>query len=104
MNARGTDKMRKIIIRMFKEVGFQLEIKSNPKKVEFLDVTFSLITGLYTPYNKPNDNLLCINTSSDYPPQIIKQLTNFISKRLCENSANEQVFNTVKPVYENVNQ
>ena len=104
MNARGTDKMRKIIIRMFKEVGFQLEIKSNLKKVEFLDVTFSLITGLYTPYNKPNDNLLCINKSSDYPPQIIKQLTNFISKRLCENSANEQVFNTVKPVYENVNQ
>ena len=32
---------------------------------------------------------------------VIKQLTNSINKRLCENSANEQVFNTVKPVYEN---
>ena len=86
---------------MFKEVGFQPEIKSNLKKVEFLDVTFNLITDLYTPYKKPNDNLLYINTSSDHPPQIIKQLTNSINKRLCENSANEQVFNTVKPVYEN---
>ena len=85
---------------MFKEVGFQLEIKSNLKKVEFLDVTFNLITGLYTPYKIPNDNLLYINTSSDDPLQIIKQLTNSINKRLCENSANEQVFNTVKPVYE----
>ena len=31
----------------------------------------------------------------------MKQLTNSINKRLCENLANEQVFNTVKPVYEN---
>ena len=50
INARGTDKMRKIIIKMFKKVGYQLKIKSNLKKVEFLDVTFNLITGLYTPY------------------------------------------------------
>ena len=100
MNARGTDKMRKIIIKLFKEVGFQLEIKSNLKKVEFLDVTLNLITVLYTPYKKSNDTLLYINTSSDHPPQIIKQLTNSINKRLCENSVNEQVFKTVKPVYE----
>ena len=101
MNARGIDKIRKIIIKLFKDVGFQLEIKTNPKQVAFLDVTFNLITGLYTPYKKPNDNLLYINTSSDHPPQVIKQLTNSINERLCENSANEQVFNTVKPVYEN---
>ena len=45
MNARETDKMRNIIIKMFKGVGFQLETKTNLKKVEFLDVTFNLITG-----------------------------------------------------------
>ena len=101
MTARGTDKMRNIIIKMFKGVGCQLEIKSNLKKVEFLDVRFNLITGLYTPYKKPSDNLLHINTSSDHPPQIIKHLTNSITKRLCEHSANEQVFKTVKPIYEN---
>ena len=100
MNAREIDKIRKIIIKMFKDVGFQLEIKTNLKQVEFLDVTFNLITSFYTPYKKPNDNLLYINTSSDHPPPVIK-LTNSINKRLCENSANEQVFNTVKPVYEN---
>ena len=67
---------------MFKEVGFHLEIKTNLKKVEFLDVTFYLITGLYTPYKKSNDKLLYINTSFDHPPQTIKQLTNSINKRL----------------------
>ena len=75
---------------MFKDIGFQLEIKTNLKQVEFLDVIY-----------KPNDNLLYINTSSDHPPQVIKQLTNSINKRLCKNSANEQVFNTIKPVYKN---
>ena len=73
-NARGIDKIRKVIIKMFKDVGFQLEIKTNLKQVEFLDVTFNLITGLYKPYKKPNDNLLYINTSSNHPPQVIKQL------------------------------
>ena len=66
-----------------------------------MDVTFNLITGLYTTYKKPNDNLLYINTSYDHSPQIFKEIANSINKRLCENSANEQVFNTVKPVYEN---
>ena len=86
---------------MFKDIGFQLEIKTNLKQVEFLEVTFNLITNLHTPYKKPNDNLLYINTSSNHLPQVIKQLTNSINKRLCKNSANEQVFNTIKPVYKN---
>ena len=47
MNARGTDKMKKIIIKLFKEVGFHLEITSNLKKVKFLEATLNLITGLY---------------------------------------------------------
>ena len=71
MDARETNKTRKII-KMFKEVGFQLEIKTDLKKVKFLDVMFNLITGLYTLFTKPNDDLLYVNTSSDHPPQIIK--------------------------------
>ena len=89
---------------MFKDVGFQLEIKSNLKQIEFLNVTFNLMIGLCIPYKKPNNNLLYINASSDHPPQAIKQLTNSINNRLCENSANEQVFNTVKPYSEEIHQ
>ena len=74
MNAQGIDKIKKIIIEIFKDVGFQLEIKTNLKQLEFLDVKFNLITSLHAPYKKPNDNLLYINTSSNHPPQVIKQL------------------------------
>ena len=83
---------------MFKDIGLQLEIKTNLKQVQLLEVTFNQITGLYIPYKKPNDNFLYVNASSDHPPKVFKQLTNSINKRLCENLANEQVFNTVKPV------
>ena len=41
INARGIDKIRKIIIKMFKDIGFQLEIKTNLKQVELLEVTFN---------------------------------------------------------------
>ena len=68
MNARGIDIIREIIMKMFEDVGFRLEIKTNLKQVEFLDVMFNFITALYTPYKKPNDYLLYINTSSDHPP------------------------------------
>ena len=81
MNARGIDIIREIIMKMFEDVGFRLEIKTNLKQVEFLDVTFNFITALYTPYEKPNVYLFYINTSSDHPPQVIKQLTNSINKR-----------------------
>ena len=101
MSAQEIDKIRKIIIKMSKEVGFQLEIKSNLKQVEFLDIMFSLITGLYSPYKKHNDNFRYIDTSSAHLPQIINQLTNSMKKRLCENSANKHVFNSLKSLYQN---
>ena len=37
-----TDRIRKGIIRIFKQIGFKIEIKTNLKEVDFLDVTFDL--------------------------------------------------------------
>ena len=48
----------------------------------------------------PNDQLLFVNTSSNYPPQIIKQLTISISDRFTNNPSNKQVFDMSKGEYE----
>ena len=101
MNGQKTDKIRKQIVKLFKDVGLQLEIDTNLKQVDFLDVTLNLNTDLYSPYRKPNETLLYINTSSNHPPQIIRQLPNSINKRLCENSSNKVVFDSIKSEYEN---
>ena len=55
---------------------------------------------MYKPYKKPNDQPLYVNTSSNYPPKIIKQLPTSISNRLSNNSSNKQAFDMSKGEYE----
>ena len=95
-----TDRIRIDITEVFKNAGFKIEVKTNLHIVDFLDVTFNLLDGKYKPYKKPNDQLLYVNTSSNYPPQIVKQLPIYISNRLSNNSSNKQVFDMSKVEYE----
>ena len=99
-NGKRADKLRKDIAATFKNIGFQIEIKCNLKQVDFLDVTLNLTTGTHHPYKKDNDHLLYINTSSNHPPTVIKQIPSSISKRLSDNSSNKEIFNNAKPEYE----
>ena len=80
-----TDRIQKDIIEIFKNAGFKIKIKTNLYIVDFLDVTFNLLDGTYKLYKKQNDQLIYVNTSSNYPPQIIKQLTISISNCLSNN-------------------
>ena len=91
---------RKNVIKLFKEIGYKIEIETYLKIVNFLDVTFNLINSTYRPYRKPNDKLLYIHISSNHPSQIIKHLPDSIEERLSNNSSNKQVFNSAKPEYE----
>ena len=95
-----TDRIRKDIIEIFKNAGFKIETKTNLHIVDFLDVTFNLLDGTYKPYKKPNDQLLYVNTSSNHPPPIIKQLPTPTSNRLPNNCSNKQVFEMSKGEYE----
>ena len=92
--------MRKNIIKIFSDTGFAIDVETNLKIVEFLNITFNLNNGTYRPYKKPNDLLSYINKSSNHPPQIINPLPKTINKHLCRNSSNEEVFNSSKYQYE----
>ena len=70
------------------------------KKQIFFDVTLNLQNSTYRPYKKPNVNLLYCHSSSNDPPQIIKELPNSISEKLPRNSSNQETFNTAKVEYE----
>ena len=99
LNGQQMDKKRKTSIKIFKNIGFSIDIQANLKEVDFIDVKLNLQNGTYRPYQKPNDQLLYIHSSSKHPPQIITQLLNSISERLSEYSSN-QIFNTAKVEYE----
>ena len=78
------DKKRKSMIK----IGFSIDIQTNLKEVDFLDVTLNLKMVL-------TRNLMtrCVIST---PTQIIKQLPNSISERLSKNSSNQKNFNTAK--------
>ena len=99
-NGQVTDRIRKNVIKLFKEIDFKIEIETKLKIVNFLDVTFNLTNSTYRPYRKSNDNLLYIHTSFNHPPQIIKHLPDSIEERLSNNFSNERVFNSAKSEYE----
>ena len=47
-NGQLTDRIRKNLITLFKEIGFKIEIETNLKIVNFLDFTFNLESSIYT--------------------------------------------------------
>ena len=100
VNGQKMDRVRKNVMKIFKEVGFKIENQTRLKIVNFLDVTFNLASGTYRPYKKANESLLYINTSSNHPPQVIKHLPTSISERLSNNSSNKEIFNASKYEYE----
>ena len=76
---KNPDRTRKYIMKEMKGLGFQIEIETNLKEVNFLYVTFNLNSSRYKPYKKLNDQLLYVTSSSDHTPQVIKQLPNSIN-------------------------
>ena len=96
INKQQTDRVRKKIISIFKNIDFKIEIVTNLTEVDFLDVIFNLENNTYRPYKKPNDKLIKIDLSSNHPPQIKKQLRKIISDSLSRNSSNAGTFNNSK--------
>ena len=100
INKQQTDKLRKKIISIFKNIDFKIEIVTNLTEADFLAVTLNLENNTYRPYKKSNDKLIYIDVSSNHPPQIEKRLTKIISDRLSRNSSNADIFNNTKLEYE----
>jgi len=94
LNGPKADRKRKEITKVFNEIGSQIEITTNLKVVDFLDM--NLNTETYQSYKKPNDSLMYINTSFNHPAQLLRQLPSSINDRLSKNSSNEDIFNIYK--------
>ena len=85
VNGQQIDRTRKNIIKIFKDVGFSIDIENDTKVVEFLDITFNLNNGIYKRYKKANNTLLYVNKCSTHRSQIINQILRTIDERLSRN-------------------
>ena len=71
-NGQKTDRVRKNVIGVFKDIGFSFEIETNLKEVDFIEVSLNLWNGTYRHYKKLNDSLLYIPNLSNHPPNVTK--------------------------------
>ena len=81
-------------------MGLEVTIEANLKIINFLDICMDLDAEIYKPYTKPNTTPLYINTQSNHPPTIIKNLPDSINKRLSSISCNKDEFDKAAPLYQ----
>lgn len=93
------EKMRKNIIKLFKDNSLRITIVMNECIANFLDATLNLTTGKHMPYKKPNDTPLYIHKHSNHPPSIIKQIPSMIETRLSDLSSDPSEFAKVIEEY-----
>ena len=100
-SARNADNVRKKLHDIFHQIGLKITAQVNHQLVNFLDITLDLTNGKFTPYRKPNNEPLYVNSRSNHPPSIIKQIPKSINQRLLTLSSDQQSFEESKPFYEN---
>ena len=100
MSGPEIERKRKQIIKIFKDCGLSITIKTNLTSVDFLDIRLNLKDNTYQAYRKPNSERIYIRKTSNHPKNAIKDLPKAIGKRLSDISCNQEVFEAALPIYE----
>ena len=98
-NGPKTNQIHKKIQKVFDYIGFKVEISSNIRSANFLDVTFNLADGRYKPFSKNTRDPLYINVNSNHPKHIIKQIPNSVNIRINSISSDRGTFDNSKQPY-----
>ena len=99
-NERDMDVLRTRLIQTYKENALSIIVEPHCKGVSYLDITVGLEHNLYELYAKPNSKILYIDRGSNHPPTTIRELPMMIAKRLYSISANKDIFDDHKRVYD----
>ena len=90
------DGIRKRLHRLFGEFGFRLDMQTDLKIADYLDVTLNLYNGTVSPFRKRNQDLLYVDRVSNHPIQVFKHIPKGIENRLSNNSSNKEYFERSK--------
>lgn len=85
--------MKKEICKIFTKIGLRITTEANENIVNFLDVTLDLNTGKFKPYSKPTTTYLRVDSKSNHPPNIIRNIPEAIS-------SDEETFNEAASPYQ----
>ena len=99
-NGPKTSSIQKKIIRAFKILVFRIQIASNLKIVDFLDVTLNLNNGTFKPFSKNDSAPRYINISSNQPISVLRQIPNAVNQRINKLSSCKKIFEENKSRYD----
>ena len=94
-----TERVKKKVIKIFKDCGFKITIKANLHIVNFLDITLELRNSTFGPYGKSDSHPVYTNENYNHPKTILRELHKSISKRLSDLSFNKEIFQMATPIY-----
>ena len=98
--ARSVDKLRKDVVKLFQEMGLAVTTEINMRSTDFLDVTLNLEDGSHRPYRKDNKIPVYIDSRSNHPPIVKKNLPKMIGKRISDLSSSKEIFDSEKSIYQ----
>ena len=78
--------------KMLQNLGFDITIESGLTSTDFLDVNLDLRRDTFSPYRKPNSNLMYVNKHSNHPPNITRTIPKMVIQRLCRLSKDKPTF------------
>ena len=97
-SARVIEKQVRVL---FMKENLKIVVEPSAQITDFLDVKLNLTTREFRPFRKPNDHPIYINSKSNHPPTIIKQLPKMIEQRISSLSSNMEIFDDEIGPYEN---
>ena len=97
---RQIELIKKDLCALFNNHGWKITIEAYKKIVNFLDVTLNLTTGKYQPYSKPNNTPLYVNSKSNHPRSVLRNIPLSINKQLTEISSDQDSFEQASPSYQ----
>ena len=74
VNGRKADKARKMLHDIFGQIGLKITAQVDNQVVNFLDITLNLENEKFAPYRTPNNQPLYVDSRSNHPPSILKQI------------------------------
>ena len=95
---RKIDAIRKKLYWLFHKFGFKLDIRTNTKITDYLDITLNLFNGMVSSIRKNNKYSCYITVGSNHSRQIFEHIPNDIMPRLSTNSSNNNIFLKTKMV------
>ena len=98
-NGPKETRITKELHRLFKGNGLKITVEQIGPIVDILDVTLSSREGTYKPYRKPNSTIAYVNSASNHPPKVLKNIPVMIERRISSISSSKKEFDEAKGEY-----